>query len=202
MNKIKLLIAGICVSGVLFLLPVMGLGQTAVEPSYEVSLQLLMGSNDAGPKGSLPSSLSGISQRLKANYSYSNYRLSDTLFGRISNRGKFEYRSIANFGRDVVIQQPSFVEMTANELKTGLTAKGGQAFLLESFRFGAKVPVVTSVSKDESGKERSVVSYEQIGITLNKVGLSENVPTLIGTLNMPGVNDTLFVVMTVKTVDQ
>ncbi|HQZ95127.1 MAG TPA: hypothetical protein PLP21_02355 [Pyrinomonadaceae bacterium] len=201
MNKIKLLIVSIGVSGVLFLLPVLGFGQAALEPSYEVSLQLLMGSNDGGQKGNLPSTLSGISQRLKSSYSYSNYRLAETLLGRISNRGKFEYKSGANFGRDLASQPPNFIEMTLNELKTGQTAKGSQAFQIETFRFGARVPVITSVIKDESGKERSAVNYEQIGLTLNKVGLSENVPTLIGTLNMPGVNDTIFLVMTIKPVD-
>lgn len=201
MNKIKLLIAGIGVSGVLFLLPVLGFGQAAMEPSYEVSLQLLMGSNDAGQKANLPSSLSGISQRLRSNYSYSNYRLAETLFGRISNKGKFEYRSGANIGREMLTQPQNFIEFTANDLRNSQTSKGGPAFQIESLRFGARVAVATSVTKDETGKERTNINYEQIGITLNKVGVPDNVPTMIGTLNLPGVNDMIFLVMTVKSVD-
>ncbi len=103
-------------------------------------------------------------------------------------------------GREVVIQPQSFLDLTVSDLWSGQTAKGGQGFMIESFRFGARVPV-TNVTKDDAGKERSATNYEQIGLTLNKVGLPENVPTLVGTLNLPGPNDTIFLVMTIKSVD-
>jgi len=201
MSKIKSLLISIFVSGLLFASSAVVFGQQAVEQSYEVSLQLLIGSNDAAQKGNLPSNLSTVSQRLKSGYGYSNYRLAETLLGRIANRGKFDYRSGANIGREIVSQPQNFLEMTVNDLRSGQTAKGGQAFQIESFRFGARVSVITNVMKDDSGKERSAANYENIGLTLNKVGVPENVPTLIGTLALPGVNDTVFLVMTVKAVD-
>ena len=50
------------------------------------------------------------------------------------------------------------------------TAKNQAGFQAQSFRFGARVPVVTGSIKDETGKSVSTVNYEGIGLTLNKVG--------------------------------
>ena len=116
MKKIKSLLISIFVSGLLFASSAVVFGQQAVEQSYEVSLQLLIGSNDAAQKGNFPSNLSTVSQRLKSGYAYSNYRLAETLLGRISNRGKFDYRSGANIGREIVSQPQNFLEMTVNDL--------------------------------------------------------------------------------------
>ena len=71
--------------------------------------------------------------------------------------------------------------------------KGGQGYQARGFRFGAKVPVLTGPTKD--------ITFEAIGLNLDRVGLAENIPTLIGTLNLPGANGTIFLVMTIKTVD-
>jgi hypothetical protein len=189
------------VSGVLFFVPVLVRGQVAVEPSYEVSFHLLTGSNDATSKGSLPANLSNLSQRLKSNFAYSNYRLSETILARMSNLGDFQYKAGTNIGAEIVNYSQSFLELTINGLKSGQTAKGTQSFQVQSLRIGARVPIPTGSKKDEDGKERVIVNYEQIGITFNKFGLSENIPTLIGTLEMPGAKDTLFLIMTVKPVD-
>lgn len=201
MNKIKLLIAGIGVSGVLFLLPVLGFGQAAMEPSYEVSLQIVSGSNDANLKGGLPTNLSNLSQKLKTSYTYSNYRLVETVITRMSNQGEFQYKSGTNIGADMGNFSQSFLEMTIASLKSGLSAKGTPGFQIQSIRIGARVPVATGSKKDEDGRERAIYNYEQIGNTVVKLGLGENIPTLIGSLTMPGSKETIFLVMTVKPVD-
>ncbi|MBK8302079.1 MAG: hypothetical protein IPK98_01175 [Chloracidobacterium sp.] len=65
------------------------------------------------------------------------------------------------------------------------------------FPFGAGP---SDASKDE-GKIQPVYNYEQIGLNISKVGLSQNTPTLIGTLNLPGTSGTIFLVMTVRAAD-
>ncbi len=202
MNQIKSLFVRIGVSGMLLFIPVLGFGQVVVEPSYEISLQFLTGSNEAGAKGSLPPSFSNVAQRLKSNFGYANYRLSETILARISNSGEFQYKAGTNLGSEVVSYSQSFLELTINGLKSGQTAKGGQGFQVQALRIGARVPIQTGVRRDEDGKDRAVVNYEQIGVTFNRFGLPENVPTLIGTLEMPGAKDTIFLMMTIKSVDQ
>ncbi len=202
MNQIKTLLLGIVVSVVLCLVPAAGFGQVSVEPSYEVSLHLLVGSNETGSKETLPPNLLAVSQNLKTNFAFSNYRLGATFLGRVSNTGDFNYKSLSNiFGKETDFKSQSFLEWSVRTLQSAPTAKGGQGFHARTFIFGARVPVTTMMVKDKEGMEQPFVNYEPIGLTLNKLGLPENVPTLVGTLNLPGANDTIFLVMTVKPVD-
>lgn len=201
MKQIKSLFMGICVSGVLLFVPVLVFGQGSIEPSYEVSLQLLMGSNDAGQKTSLPGNLTSMSQQIGTRYSFSSYRLAGTFLSRISNNGDYYYKSLSNlFGPATDYRSQSFLEWNVKTLKNGTTAKG-QGYNLQAFNFGARVPVTTGYVKDQAGKDQPVINYESIGLNLNRIGVPENSPTLIGTINLPGAGDTIFLVMTVKPVD-
>ena len=173
-----------------------------VEPSYDVTLQLVIGSDDNAQRSDLPPELSNVSRQLKSSFKFSNYRLASTFLGRISNNGSFEYKSTSNiFGQEVTSPTQSFIEWSAISLKAMPNAKGQSGFQAQTFRFGARVPVLMSNSKDESGKSFPVYNYEQIGLTLSKIGLSENVPTLVGTLTLPVTSGTIFLIMTVKSAD-
>lgn len=173
-----------------------------IEPSYQVSLQLVIGSSDAAARGELPANLSTISKELRSTFAFSNYRLAGTFLGRISNAGNFEYKSVTNiFGKDTPLNPQTFLEWSVANFRTGPTAKGPAGFQAQAFRFGARVPVSTGSFKDETGKVSSPIAYEAIGLNLSRVGLPENTPTLIGTLNLPGADGTIFLVMTVKAVD-
>jgi hypothetical protein len=172
----------------------------SVEPSYEVSLQLIVGSNDAASRPELPANLGNILKHFKSTFAFSNYRLASTVLGRIANNGTFEFKSIHNFfGQESERDRPTFMEWSLSNFHNGLTVKGRQGFQIETLRFGARVPII--VSSTTEGATRSVVNYEQIGLSLRKVGLVENSPALIGTLNLPGIEGTVFLVMTVRSVD-
>ncbi len=172
-----------------------------VEPSYEVSLQLILGSNDASAKQEVPANLGSISKHLRNTFAFSNYRLAGTFLGRITNTGNFEYKSTTNmFGQESERLRPTFLDWSLLNFTHGPTEKGPQGFQAQVFRFGARVPVVVSSSAD-AGRPNSVVNYESIGLNLHKVGLQANSPTLIGTLNLPGAEGTVFLVMTVRSAD-
>ncbi len=176
-------------------------GQT-VEPSYDVSLQLLVGSNDGGSIPEVPQNLSAISRQIKGAFPFLNYRLAHTLLGRVSNTGSLEYKSVGDvFAQPSDRRFESFLEWTMGNIRNMPTAKGPSGFQAQAFRFGARVPVVTGNAKDETGKLIPIVNYEQIGLSLGKIGLSENMPTLMGTVNLPGAGGTIFLVMTVKSAD-
>ena len=172
-----------------------------VEPSYEVSLQLIVGSNSSTASSEMPGNLSGISKHLKNSFTFSNYRLAGTFLGRVTNTGNFEYKSTTNmFGQESERAHPTFMDWTLADFRKGKTESGRQGFQAHMFRFGARVPIRSSVLTD-GGKTNSVVNYEPIGLNLQKVGLAENSPTLIGTLNLPGADGTVFLVMTVRSAD-
>ena len=168
--------------------------QQQLEPSYEVALQVLIGSNDAGARGEMPANLSTIAKQLKSNFSFSNYRLANTFLGRVSNNGNIEYKSVSNvFGVEPIADGPqSFLEWSLVNFQVypaGLQAR--------SFRFGARIPVRT-VGIVEAGKTTPMVTYESIGLTVNTVGVPVNKPTLIGTINLPRSTGTMFLVATIK----
>ena len=175
-----------------------------VKPSYDIVLHLVVGSNDGGAsaRDELPAVLANISKQLKANFAFSNYRMANTFLARVSNNGSFEYKSVGDvFGKDAGGAQPSFLEWAIGRLEVMPTGKGQSGFQAQSFRFGVRVPVQTTSIQSESGKGSSVYNYEGIGLNIREVGFAENRPTLIGTLNLPGANGTIFLIMTVRAAD-
>lgn len=166
--------------------------QGASDTNYDVMLQLIIGSNEGGAKSDLPADLGPVAKRIRSNFDFSGYKLASTFFGRIASNGNFDYNSVANIeGKDGSSSVPTFFDWSLRDLHQAVGSRGVQA---SAFRFGAKVPVaVGDPSKGQQG-----INYESLGVGLNRMGLNENTPTLIGTLHLPGTSGTIFLVMTVR----
>lgn len=172
--------------------------KVSFEPSYDVVLQVIVGSNDARQGAELPADLAAVSKHLRSQFSFANYGLANTYFGRVAGSGTLEYKSVSNLFRPVAdTEPPSFVEWSFGSLKTASSDSGRAMLQAQPFRFGARIPLRTG-SRSEDGKTIPVINYESIGINLNRVTLPERVPTLIGTLILPDTAGTLFLVMTAK----
>ena len=168
-----------------------------IEPSYEVSLHVVIGSNEDGAKGELPSSLSAVSRQLKNNFSFSNYRLANTFLGRISNTGNIEYKSVSNIlGQETDAESQTFLEWSMGNFRS--MQNGFQA---RSFRFGARVPVRVGSTRDDAGRMNPVINYESVGLTMNMIGLQANTPTLVGTISLPKTTGTIFLVATIRSAE-
>jgi hypothetical protein len=171
------------------------------EPSYEVILQVLVGSNEAGQKANTPANLAAVTKKINNNFAFSNYRLSNTYIGRVANTGSIEYKSVSNgFGQTEAQDTPVFLEWSIISLKNMPNARGQNTVQIQPFRFGARVPVKTANLVND--KINSIVNYESIGLSLQKISLPENDPTLIGTLPTTKNGETIFLVLTVKPVDE
>jgi len=173
-----------------------------IEPSYEVILQTLVASNTANNKSDIPQTLSGAVKKLRANYLYSNYRLGATFYQRVANTGTIELKSVSN--ETIPNQERNFSvfsEWTLNNLQTLPDAKGQNSIQFQSFRFGQRIPIITSSVKDENGITNSVVNYEQVGLTIQRCSLAENVPTVIGSLSTLKPDELMFLVLTVKSAE-
>ena len=200
MNQLKSIFTSVFVLCLIVISSAALYGQQ-VEPSYEISLQLVIGSSDTADRSELPTELAAVSRQLKRRYSFASYKVATTFLGRISNTGTFQYQSVANIsGKEYTPGSPTFLDWSVSEFRSMPTSKGQTGFQAQSFRFGAKVPVVTG-AREEAGKSSPIINYESIGLSLNKIGLSENVPTLIGTINLPGTSGTICLVMTVRSAD-
>jgi hypothetical protein len=169
--------------------------------SYEVSLHVIVGSNGADAGAAVPQSLANVVRELKPQFSFQNYRLANTYFGRIGTAGTLEYKSVTSItGQDSESDSPSFLEWSIGRVDETPDAASRGLVQAQPFRFGARVPVrMASVTGD--GKTVSTVSYESIGFNVNKLSFRENVPTLVGSLNLPKTAGTLFLVVTAKQVD-
>lgn len=200
MNQPRSIFKSIFIFSLIFVCSAVIHGQQ-VEPSYDISLQLVVGANETVQGRELPADLTDIGRQLKTRFAFSEFRLASTFFGRISNTGTFQYQSVAIiFGKESMPGTPTFLEWSLGDFRNMPTAKGQIGFQAKSFRFGAKVPVVTG-THEENGKNTPSISYEPIGLNLSKIGFQKNFPTLIGTLNLPGTSGTIFLIMTVRSAD-
>src|SRR5215203_6206591 len=131
-----------------------------LEPSYEVALHVVIGSNEPVAGVNLPANLAGISKHLKGNFAFSNYRLANTFLGRISNTGNIEYKSVSNIlGQETDAESQTFLDWSMANFR--VVPNGFQA---RSFRFGARVPVRVGSAKDSAGSVNPVINYESIGL--------------------------------------
>lgn len=163
-----------------------------IEPSYEAVLHLIIGSNAASAKEELPQNLSNVSRQIKNNFTFANYRLANTFVGRIANTGSFEYKGLSDiFGQETSDSQ-TVLEWTLGGLKAVPDA-GKTTFQAQPFKFGVRVPVKTG--------QTNIFNYESVGLSMNRTSLGENKPTLIGTLSFPKPSGTMFLVLTIKAVE-
>lgn len=207
MNKPKFifLIAAFLLVGLLS--PAAAFGQTEnpsprAEPSYEVVLQILVASSGAADKNNVPQELSNIVRKLKTTYALPNYRLTSTYLQRIANTGNVEFKSISTLpAQNQNVDAPVFSEWTLGRLQTMTGANGGSAIQLQNFRFGQRVPVRTASLRSDGGST-PVINYESIGLTMQKLNLSANVPTVVGSLSTSNPEELMFLVLTVKLAEE
>ena len=170
--------------------------QPQADPCYEVILQLVVASNGASEKSTLPPSLAGTVKKLKTLYTFSDYRLTTTFLQRTSSL--IEYKSLqTEFNQVTDKNYPAFSEWTLRGLKSMAGAQGRNILQFESFRFGMRIPIVRS-GVDESGKTQSSVVYDSTGITTARFNVNENEPTIIGSLATSKPEELMFLVLTVK----
>jgi hypothetical protein len=165
-------------------------------PCYEVVLQIMVASNNPGDKGALPPSLAAVVKKLKSNYNFSDYRLATTFLQRTSN--SIEYKSLlSDFTGLKDNSAPVFSEWSLKNLRSLPNASGRSTIQFERFNFGARIPVVVGV-RDENGKTASNINYEVIGVTTTVFSVSENEPTVVGSLATSKPDELMFLVLTVK----
>src|SRR5437016_4387286 len=91
--------------------------QQQPDVNYDVTLQLVIGSNEAGAKNETPSDLGPVLKQIRSNFEFSGYRLATTFFGRIASNGNFDYNSVASIeGKDLSSSVPTFLDWSLRDL--------------------------------------------------------------------------------------
>lgn len=174
--------------------------QTSGERNYEVVLQILSASNDAGDRRAetVPQTLAGVVKRLKTMYSFSNYRLNLTYLQRVANTGNLDFKGVLT-GANQDAGAPVFSEFSFRQLYATPDEAGQNSISILNFRFGQRVPIKTANLTDANGaKTGSVINYEQVGLSMARVGLPVNTPTIIGNLSAAKADELSFLILTIK----
>lgn len=159
--------------------------------NFEAVLYVVVGSDEAAGRGDLPKAISNITRQIREDFSFGNYRLMNTYVGRLANTGSLDYKSISSSQNSTELDSPSFLDWQLTEVKAD------SAVDIRSFRFGARVPITVGRAA-EGGKP--ITSYETVGLTLNKLSIAQNTPTLVGTISLPRTAGTVFLIMSVRPV--
>ena len=178
-------------------------GQTPapIDASYEATLHVLIGSDDSSQRGDLPKSLDGVAKQIRENFAFSNYRLMNTYYGRLANNGSLEYKSVSSLKNvSTELDSPTFLDWQLANFHVEPATSGKSSLSIQMFRFGARVPIVVSRVGTDDAKAVPITNYESVGLTLNRLGINENSPTLVGTISLPRTTGTVFLVMTVRPV--
>lgn len=125
----------------------------------------------------------------------------NTYFGRLANNGSLDYKSVSSLKKVATdLDSPSFLDWQVASFKAEPLTSGRNALSIQTFRFGARVAIVVGQAPAGEGKTNPVTNYESVGLTLNRLTVTENVPTLLGTISLPGTTGTMFLVLTVRQV--
>ena len=174
---------------------------TSADQSYEATLYVVIGSDDVAQRGDLPKSLDAVSKQIRDNFTFKNYRLMNTYYGRLANNGSLEYKSVSSLkNASTELDSPTFLDWQLSSFKVDPPVAGKNALSMQTFRFGARVPIVIAKIAGDDARGVPVTNYESVGLTLSRLTVSENSPTLIGTISLPRTTGTVFLVMAIKPV--
>lgn len=175
--------------------------QSSTETSYEATLHVLIGSDDTSQRGDLPKSLDAVSGQIRDNFTFKSYRLMNTYYGRLANNGSLDYKSVSSL-KNVSTEPdaPTFLDWQLANFKAEPSSAAKGLLSMQMFRFGARVPVRVTPITSGDGKTNAITNYESVGLTLNRLSIGENEPTLVGTISLPRTTGTVFLVLTIKQV--
>ncbi len=165
------------------------------ETNYDAVLQIVAAADGGTTGQALPQNLQQIAKQLKGSFPAGEFKIVNTYVGRIANGGSFEYKSVSNvFGQSQDSETPSFWDWS---LSLGKSGAGRSDIQLQGFRFGARIPVRTG-SSSPADRPQTVVNYESIGLTTQRISLREGTPTLLGSLALPKTSGAVFLVLTLR----
>lgn len=175
----------------------------AKEPAtanFYSTLYLLVGSSEEGrPMAETPKELMPALRQIRESFPDGSLKLVNTLTARLGNEGSVEYKSVSNiFGIEKSGEVPDFLEWQITGLRSAPSETNARHVEIRNFRLGARIPVRMPSAAPESGRPAWNTSYENVGLTVVRLGVEENTPAVIGSIALPNMKGTVFLVLTVR----
>ena len=177
--------------------------QKEEDVNLDTQLYLILATNRDVEDGRVPSTLEAVMKRLHDSLPFKHYSLAGTFLNRVRNTGRLDVSWVGGpflVPASATTNNPSFSQFTAG-VKLSTDESGREVVRMNDFRFGARVPIVTSraaVSNVSTGEALlPVINYEPIGLRTD-ISMREDLPVIAGTLNIGASGDAIVVVIAVK----
>jgi len=183
--------------------PARASAQREDDVNLDTQLYLILATNRDVEDGRMPSTLEPVMKRLHDSLPFKHYTMAGTFLNRVRNTGRLDVSWVGGpflVPASATTNNPSFSQFTAG-VKLSTDESGREVVRMNDFRFGARVPIVTSraaVSNASTGEALlPVINYEPIGLRTD-ISMREDLPVIAGTLNIGASGDAIVVVIAVK----
>ena len=173
------------------------------ETNLDAQLYLILATNRETEDGRIPLALDSVMKRLHESLTFKHYSLAGTIVNRVRNGGRLDVSWVGGpflVPASPMTSNPSFCQFTAL-VKLSADQGGLEVVRMNDFKFGARVPIVTSstgmITSSTAGIPLAAVNYEPIGLRTD-ISMREGVPVIAGTLNMGPSGDAIVVVITAR----
>lgn len=183
--------------------PVRSLAARDDETNLDTQLYLILGTNRETEDGKMPVALDAVMKRLHETLTFKHYSLAGTFVNRVRNNGRIDVSWVSGpflVPANGATSNPSFSQFTAI-VKLGADQAGLEVVRMNDFKYGARVPIVTSGSSMTTTATNTmafpVINYESIGLHTD-ISMREGAPVIAGTLNMGTSGDAIVVVVAAR----
>jgi hypothetical protein len=175
------------------------------ETNLDTQLYLILATNRETEEGKLPVVLQPVVTRLRENLAFKHYSLAASFLNRVRPNGHLEMLWVGGpllAPASSPLGNPSFNEFTAGRVRLEKDANGREVIQMIDFRFGSRVPIITSQTTTTSASINApggfpVINYQPIGLKTD-ISMTEGVPVIAGTLNVGPSGDAIIVVVSAK----
>jgi len=172
--------------------------------NLDTQLYLILATNRDVEDDKMPVALNNVMKRLRESLTFKHYTLAGTFLNRVRDNGRLEVKWVGGpflVPASVTTNNPSFSEFSAL-VKLATDGSGREVVRMNEFRFGARVPVVTSQANSTNASTGGfpVVNYEPIGLRTD-ISMREDAPVIAGTLNIGASGDAIVVAISAKRVN-
>jgi hypothetical protein len=173
------------------------------DANFETQLYLILATNRETEEGKMPITLQPVLNRLHETLAFKHYSLAASFLNRVKDNGRLEMTWVGGpllAPASSPMGNPSFNEFTA--VVRLVTDEGGRQLVrMEDFRFGSRVPIITShpttTNASTNAPSFPVINYEPVGLHTD-ISMAEGNPVIAGTLNVGPSGDAIIVVISAK----
>lgn len=178
-----------------------GQAEESSPESFEAILYILVDAAGERKGSKLPGSFDPVIRDIRGNFGVQDLLIADSLLGRLSTSGSLDVKAISNaFGTPKTQDHSSFVDWRLTNLRRLQSGGSGAAYSFQSFSFVSRIPfALANAGNDVS---RQPINYETLNLTLNRLSVQDDKPSLIGVLSQPKPGGNVYLVLKVRKLDK